>query len=59
MPEIKPTQAMQDRLAKFIWGSLRRDQKNLLRRQTSWGTKTPQGLLACVLRIVNEEKTDE
>lgn len=35
----------------LLWDYLKRDQTHSDRRQTGWGTKTKQGLVACIERI--------
>lgn len=41
----------------LLWGALKRDSEHKDRRQTGWGTKTQEGLAACIRRI-NRESSD-
>ena len=50
------TQGFIDKVADFLWENMERDPENADRVRTGWGTKTKQGLAACVLRIVEEEQ---
>jgi hypothetical protein len=38
-------------IVQLLWESLKRDPEHKDRRQTGWGTKTKQGLVACLDRI--------
>lgn len=49
------TKAQQDAIIALLWESLKRDSEHKDRRQTGWGTKTKQGLIACVERIAKGE----
>ena len=40
-----------DAAVALLWDSLRRDPEHKDRRQTAWGTKTKEGLAACLARI--------
>ncbi len=35
----------------LLWDSLKRDPHHKDRRQTGWGTKTQEGLIACIERV--------
>lgn len=39
-------------LIDLLWGSMRKDREHPDRVQTAWGTKTKDGLIACIERIV-------
>jgi hypothetical protein len=41
----------QTALVDLLWSSMKRDQEHKDRVQTSWGTKTKQGLCSCIERI--------
>lgn len=47
------------RIIELLWDSLRRDPEHDDRRQTGWGTKTKEGLIACIDRIAYELKPIE
>lgn len=47
-----------EKLDGFIWNSLRKDPEIKDRRITEWGTKTLLGFARCVIRIVDEAKTE-
>lgn len=47
------------RIIELLWDSLRRDPEHEDRRQTGWGTKTKEGLIACIDRIAYELKPIE
>lgn len=49
-----PAETIEDRVAELLWDYLKRDPEHKDRRRTGWGTKTKQGLAACILRIVRE-----
>lgn len=42
----------------LLWDSLKRDPEHLDRRQTGWGTKTKEGLAACIERIAADPTVD-
>ena len=42
----------------LLWDSLKRDPEHKDRRVTGWGTKTKQGLVACIERIHREGQHD-
>ena len=39
----------------LLWEHLKHDPSHADRRQTGWGTKTKDGLIACIERIIEEE----
>ena len=39
-------------LIDLLWDSMRKDREHRDRVQTGWGTKTQDGLIACIERIV-------
>jgi hypothetical protein len=39
-------------LLELLWGYMKRDPEHIDRVQTGWGTKTQEGLVACIERIV-------
>jgi hypothetical protein len=43
-------------LIDLLWSSMRRDKEHRDRVQTGWGTKTQDGLIACIERITKGEK---
>ncbi len=45
------TDKQNEAVVDLLWDSLKRDPEHSDRRQTSWGTKTKEGLAACVERI--------
>jgi len=45
---------LEEQLSELLWDYLKRDPEHRDRRQTSFGTKTKQGLAASILRIVEE-----
>lgn len=45
----------QKMIVDLLWDSLKRDPEHKDRRQTGWGTKTQQGLIACLDRIYHGE----
>ena len=40
----------------LLWASMKRDPDHKDRVQTGWGTKTQDGLAACIERIMKGEK---
>jgi hypothetical protein len=44
----------EEKIIELLWDSLKRDPEHKDRRQTGWGTKTKQGLVACIYRINKE-----
>ena len=54
----KMSQAFIDKVADLLWDCLTKSLDHPDRRHTGWGTKTKEGLAACVLRIVEEEQGD-
>ncbi len=40
----------------LLWDYLKRDPEHKDRKQTGWGTKTQEGLCACVERIATSER---
>ena len=44
----------EEKILELLWDSLKRDPEHKDRRQTGWGTKTKQGLCACIYRISKE-----
>ena len=44
----------QQTLVNLLWDSLKRVPEHPDRRQTAWGDKTDEGLVACIQRIVDE-----
>jgi len=45
------TEYQNDQLITLLWDSMKKDPEHKDRRQTGWGTKTKEGLCACVARI--------
>ena len=43
----------------FIWDHLPKCPEHEDRRQTAWGTKTKEGLSACMKRLVNEAEAPQ
>lgn len=43
-----------EKIKTLLWDYLRRDPEHKDRRQTGWGTKTFEGLTACIERIVDD-----
>ena len=39
----------------LLWEQLKHDPIHADRRQTGWGTKTKEGLIVCIERIIEEE----
>lgn len=39
----------------LLWDYLKQDKEHKDRKHTGWGTKTEQGLIACIERIIEEE----
>lgn len=56
-PGDTPLSGLEDRLSGLLWDYLKRDPEHKDRRQTGWGTKTKQGLAACIERVFNEAKS--
>lgn len=54
--EAKITEKQAARLLELLWESMKRDVEHSDRVQTGWGTKTQAGLIACIERIVFEER---
>jgi hypothetical protein len=50
------TPKQEEMVIEMLWDSLRRDPEYRDRRQTGWGTKTKEGLIACIRRIGYEGK---
>ena len=42
----------------LLWDYLKRDPEYKDRRMTGWGTKTKEGLAACIRSIVREEVSE-
>lgn len=49
------SEKQQKAIIELLWASLKRDPEHKDRRQTGWGTKTKQGLIACIERIAAED----
>ncbi len=45
------TKKQQDAVLELLWDSMKRDPENRDRVRTGWGTKTKEGLVACIERI--------
>ena len=45
-------------IMELLWESLKRVPGHPDRRQTGWGTKTKQGMIACITRIISEKTAD-
>lgn len=45
------TEYQNDQLITLLWESMKKDPEHKDRRQTGWGTKTKEGLCACIARI--------
>lgn len=50
------TEAQKKMVLELLWDSLRRDAHHTDRVHTGWGTKTQDGLIACIQNIINMEK---
>jgi hypothetical protein len=50
------TPKQEEMVIEMLWESLRRDPEHRDRRQTAWGTKTKEGLIASIRRIAYEGK---
>lgn len=50
------TDFQRSRLHSLLWEHMRADREHPDRVVTGWGTKTWQGLVACIERIVNEKE---
>lgn len=46
------TQDQEKQLLELLWDNLKRDPEHKDRVRTGWGTKTKQGLIACVTSIM-------
>lgn len=46
------TKEQRGRVIDLLWDSLKSDSQHKDRKQTGWGTKTKQGLISCIERIV-------
>jgi len=44
-----------DAIYELLWDYLKRDYEHSDRKQTGWGTKTFEGLVACIERIAEED----
>ena len=57
MPETKKVLSKNQvrSFKELLWDSLKSDPQHKERRRTGWGTKTEQGLIACIERIIEEE----
>lgn len=49
------TTAQMNAIIDLLWDSLPDDPEHSDRKQTGWGTKTRQGLIACIKRIAKGE----
>lgn len=52
-----PKQKQQDAVIELLWDSLKRDPEHKDRRKTGYGTKTKEGLIACLAHIFIEEES--
>ncbi len=50
---MKFTDKQNEAVVHLLWNSLRGDPEHLDRRQTGWGTKTKEGLAACIETIAS------
>lgn len=50
---MKFTDLQNKAVVNLLWDSLKRDPEHTDRRETGWGTKTKEGLAACVERIAD------
>ena len=53
MERTKFTEAQEKAILDLLWDNMKRDPEHLDRVRTGWGTKTKQGLVACIQRIVS------
>ena len=42
-------------IKELLWDYLSKDKEHKDRRQTGWGTKTEEGLIACIENIMEEK----
>lgn len=56
---MKFTDNQNSALINLLWNSLGQDPEHKDRRQTTWGTKTKEGLIACIERIVENPRIDD
>lgn len=47
--------AQKDKMLALLWNFLKDDPQHLDRKRTGYGTKTRDGLIACIDRIIQEE----
>lgn len=52
------TEKQEQELLELLWDYMKKDPAHKDRVRTGWGTKTKQGLVASVRRIVTGEETD-
>ena len=52
------TEEQQAQLSGLLWEYMKRDPEHRDRVQTGWGTKTKQGLVACINRIMTGDEPE-
>lgn len=51
------TNEQREQIIGLLWAYMKRDPEHRDRVRTGWGTKTEQGLCACIERIMTGEET--